>query len=352
MSFTRRKLLQGAAALGLGSALPPAHARESLTVLEFGGPYVDASQKLGEKWGKADFTWDRHSGGGAAILAKAKATWPNTLWDVMANWSPTFPAMIREGWLETITPADVPNLADIPERFITKDDNGNIKNVPRSVNGGFFAVRTDTCPIEIKTLDDLLNPKLKGQISWPVPTVYSNMATVTLALARGGNERNMEPGWKFLEEIAKSGNIGRVYSAGVQNYNSLTTGETSVTYTGTDTLSTVGDRIPMKALTKVHPSLKTSLYVEAWILMANSKNKKLAMDFINFASSPENCEFHNRATGGVPANSKSKVAPKAAPIQFTPQELDRFVYLPDWSYMSVQQPEWVKRFERDITPNI
>src|SRR5438067_402237 len=126
MQLTRRELLQGTTALGLASVLPRAHARGSLTVLEFGAAYVEAS----------------------------------------------------------ITLADVPNLVDVPERFITKDDKGNIKNVPRSVNGGFFAVRTDTCPIEIKTIEDLLNPRLKGQISWPVPTAYSNMATVTLALAR------------------------------------------------------------------------------------------------------------------------------------------------------------------------
>ena len=50
MQLTRRELLQGTTALGLASVLPRAHARGSLTVLEFGAAYVEASMKLAEKW--------------------------------------------------------------------------------------------------------------------------------------------------------------------------------------------------------------------------------------------------------------------------------------------------------------
>jgi len=353
MGLKRREVLQGAAALGLSSILSSeVHAKEALTVLEFPKPYVDASKKLAEKWDKTDINWAIHVGGGAAILGKIKATWPNSPYDLIGEWSGVFPLMIKEGWLETITLADVPNLADVPDRFLAKDDKGNIKTIPRSVNGGFFAVRTDRCPIEIKTIEDLLNPKLKGQISWPPPTAYSNMATVTLALARGGNEFNLDPGWKFLEELAKSGNIGRVDQSSVQNQNAITTGEISVTYIGTDSLVALANKVPVKALTKVDPSLKAAQYVEGWVIMANSKNKRAAMEFVNFVVSQDNIEFFNEATGGAPANQKAKPSASAAPIHFTAQEQDKFAYLPDWAYMTTQLDAWAKKFEQDIVPKI
>ncbi len=213
-------------------------------------------------------------------------------------------------------------------------------------------MRADRCPIEIKSIEDLLNPKLKGQISWPAPTIYTNMATVTLALARGGNEFNMDPGWKFLEELAKSGNIGRIYQNAAQNQNALTTGEVSITYFGTDSLVSLANKVPMKALTKVDPSLKAAQYVEGWVVMANSKNKKAAMEFANFMVSKDNVEFFNEAIGGVPANQKAKAGANTAPLQFTPEEHDKFAYLPDWAYMSTQLNDWVKKFEQDIAPKI
>lgn len=353
MGVTRREVIQGAAALGFASSLPSeVHARETLTVVEFGKPYMDASKQLARSWNQTDINWVNHVGGGAGILAKIKATWPNSPYDLIGEFSAVFPAMIKEGWLETVTLADVPNLADVPERFLAKDDKGNIKNIPRSINGGFFAVRTDRCPIEIKTIEDLLNPKLKGQISWPTPTIFSNMATITLALARGGNEFKLDPGWKFLEELANSGNIGRVYSSNVENQNAITTGEISISYFATDSMAALANKVPMKALTKVDPSLKAAQYVEGWVVMANSKNKKATIEFANFMVSKENVEFFNEATGGVPANQKAKVSAAAAPLQFTPEEADKFAYLPDWAYMTTQIDTWVKKFEQDIAPKL
>ncbi|WP_375784883.1 PotD/PotF family extracellular solute-binding protein [Bradyrhizobium sp. Pha-3] len=297
-------------------------------------------------WPWEDETVDLADPRSAAIIGKIKATWPNSPFDLIDNWSPVFQSMTKEGWAETVALADVPNLADVPEQFLTKDDKGNIKSIPRSVQGGYFAVRTDRCPIEIRTIEDLLNPRLKGQICWPVTTMNMNVHTVTLALARGGNEFNMDPGWKFLEELAKSGNIGRLYQSGVENTNSMTTGETCITYMSHGALVPLAKRVPIKALTRVDASLKAILSVTGWVVMASSKNKKAAMEFANFTVSKGNSELFNQDIDRIPANQKVKPGANAAPIQFTPQELDKFAYLPDWAYMSTQLDTWVKKFER------
>ncbi|MGY3573091.1 ABC transporter substrate-binding protein [Bradyrhizobium sp. USDA 4504] len=355
MELKRREFLQGAAALGVAATslplVPKADAKEMLTVHEM-ALYIPASKKVAAKWDKADITWDPSGAGGAALLGKIKATWPNSPYDLVDNWTLVFKSMVKEGWAETVTLVDVPNLADVPERYLTRDDNGNIKSIPRSVDGGCFAVRTDRCPIEIKTIEDLLNPKLKGQICWPATTAYTCAPLVMLALARGGNEFNLDPGWKFIEELAKAGNIGRIYGGSIEGANSITTGETSVIYMSNSAVAALGKRVPMNALTKTDPSLKALLYVEGWVVMANSKNKKAAMEFANFMVSKENSELFHRDVVTVPANEKVKPSPDATPVQFTQQEFDNFAYLPDYGYMATQLNGWVKKFERDITPKI
>lgn len=356
MEITRRGILERAAALGVAATFLPfvseAQAKEQLTVMDFGSPYVDASKKISAKWDKADVTWGVQSGGAMTILGVIKAKWPNPPYDMIINWSPGFASILKEGWAETITLADVPNLADVPERFLTKDDKGNIKTIPRSVDGSYFAVRTDRCPVEIKTIEDLLNPKLKGQICWPVASQYLNSPTVMLALARGGNEFKMDPGWQFLQELAKSGNIGRVYASTVEGTNSVSTGETSIIYASNGALSPLSQRVPLKALTKGEPSMKAALYVEGWVVLTASKQKKAAMDFANFTVSKENSELFHQEVTSVPANKMAKASPKVAPIQFTTEELDKFAYVPDWGYMSTQLDAWVKKFEQDILPKI
>ena len=216
--ITRRALVQTAGATTVVAAASSlaapfvrrAHAADPLSVVDWGPPWIDNTKKIAAAWGKSEINWTLHSGGAASILPKIKAAWPNPPYDLVDNWSPVFLSMLREGWAETVTLDDCPNLKDVPEALITKDKDGNWKNIPRGSSGIFFTYVPENCPIEIKTIDDLLDPKLKGQILWPNPTLNTNLQVVALAKARGGDEFNMEPGWEFLTELAKSGNIGRV----------------------------------------------------------------------------------------------------------------------------------------------
>ena len=299
-----------------------------------------------------DITWELHQGGAAAILPKIKASWPNTPYDIVDAWSPVFLAMDTEGWAETVTLADVPNLADVPEALITKDKDGNFKNVPRSINGVFFSYRPDICPIEIKTVEDLLDPRLEGQISWPSPIMNTSLQVVALALARGGDEYNIDPGWEFLQEIAKSGNIGRVYITTTDNINSLTTGETCVTFTDQGTISSAAANVPIEYLTKTDESLKSFIAVEGWAVLGSSKNKKAAFDFANYMVSPEAATAFNAEIGVPPASSKATAVEGVGHLVFSDEELAKYAHFVDYPYVSSMIDPWVKRFETEIQPHL
>jgi putative spermidine/putrescine transport system substrate-binding protein len=349
--FLTNTALGGAALIGANSLLPGrAWSTQSLTLVDWGSPYIEAARALAQRYGKADIDWSLHQGGAAAILAKIKANWPNTPYDMIDEYTQVFITMIREGWAETVTLKDVPNLADIPEALIAKDDKGNWKNIPRSVTGACFAYNPKLSPVEIKTLQDLYNPKLKGQICWPGPLMGGGLPFVAMAIASGGDEHHIDPGFKALQDLAKTGNIGRVYAVHTDAVASMTSGETSVTFGDQGTLGPMTSALKLVYVSKVEPSLKTFLFTEGWVVMSNAKNKEAAFEFANYSIASNECEIWNKAVGLNPANSKSPPMTGLEHLAFTPAQMKEFGYVPDYDYISKQLDAWAKRFESEIAP--
>lgn len=353
--FTRRDLIKtgvaGGAALALTQLETPfvgtARAADTLSVVEWGPPVISHSKAIAAEWGKASIDWTLHAGGGATILPKIKAAWPNPPYDLVDNWSPVFLSMIREDWLETVTLKDCPNLADVPEKLIPKDANGNWKAIPRGSSGGFF-ISTEKCPIEIKSIQDLLKPELKGQILWPNPSLFTNMQVVFLAMARGGDQFNLEPGWEFLKELAKSGNIGRVSATTADIITSLDTGETTVTFADQGLYSAIKG-VKAFPLTKTNKDLKTFMYVSGWVVLKSSKNKKLAFDLANYMISKDASERYSKEVGEVPVNTRAETK-SLDHLRFSPQEVEEFVVVPDFDHLGKELDGWNKRWEQEIVP--
>jgi len=355
---TRREFIVGAAA-GLAGAnlalagLTPSRAfgRESLTVVEWGGAYIDNMKLVAAKQDKYDINWVLHAGGAAAILPKIKADWPNPKFDLVAGWDPVFQSIIAEGWAEPVSVANVPNLADIPAALLYRDAQGNAVNIPRSISSIYWFYREDTAPIPIASLDDLLKPELKGQICWPGPVLNTNLQTIMLAMHRGGSAQDLEPGWAFLKELAKSGNIGRVANSDVDVTNSISSGETSVSFQGAMGPLELSKNFPIRHMNKSARAsgLLTGLYQEGWVVLKGGKTAG-ALDFANFTVSAENNEFFNNASGAIPTNVKAKVAENLAYLQYSEAEIVESCYIPDWTYISGQVDAWNKRWEQEIAP--
>ena len=355
---TRRQILLGGAktlaAAGLISTFPGANrafGAKDLTLVEWGGHYVEKMKTLVEKHGGFNVTWELHAGGSAAILPKIRSQWPDNLkYDLVSGWDPVFLSMIREGWAETVSVDTMPALADIPESLIAKDEQGNWKSIPRNTGGGYFAYREDLIPFEITSIEDFLDPRLKGQILWPDPFYGTNQQMVMLALARGGDEHNMEPGWEFMKELAKSGNIGRVYKTESDAITSMSTGETSLAHSANTNFSELSKNFPIRHLTKMDdPGLKTALYIEGWNVM-KGPNSETAMELANWAVTPENNEWWAKTIGAPPVNLKSKAPEGLEHLVFTEEELQKHVHFLDWDHTSKAVDGWVKRFEQEIVP--
>lgn len=354
--FTRRQTLKGAAATAaialLGEtfgSIRPALAATDITAVEWGGDVVDAMKKIEAKQDKVTVNWVLHQGGSGAILPKIKATWPKAEYDYVAGWEGSFNGMIKEDWLVPVSVETVPNLADIPQKIIVKDDKGAWMAVPRAVGGIYFAYRKDISPVELKSIDDLFNPAFKGKLVWPGPTQSMMLQIVALSLHAGGNEKNMEPGWALMKKLAQSGNIGRIAVTDTDFTTSLTSGETAAGFFSEPQLTSVAKSFPLVRLTK-QEGMPVFLYQSGFAVLKNRPNTKATLDFINFCISPEMSNLYAEIAGEAPLNVKSKTPDALKHLAFTPAEMDKYVYVPDFNVVLGQQDAWTKRWENDIAP--
>jgi putative spermidine/putrescine transport system substrate-binding protein len=350
--LTRRQALATAGAAVLGGTLGsirPARAATEITAVEWGGDVVNAMKQIEAKQDKVKVNWVLHQGGSGAILPKIKASWPRADYDYVAGWEGSFNGMVKEDWLVPVTVETVPNLADIPQKIIVKNAKGEWVAIPRAVGGIYVAYRKDICPLEVKSLDDLFDPRLKGKICWPGPTQAMMLPLVALSLHAGGNEHNMDPGFALMKKLAQSGNIGRVGVTDTDFSTSLTSGETAAGFYSEPQLTMVAKSFPVARLTK-QAGVPTFLYQSGFAVFKNRPNLQATLEFANFCISPEMSTLYGEVAGEAPLNVKAKTPDSLKHLAFTPEEMDKYVYVPDFKEVLAQQDAWSKRWENEIAP--
>jgi len=356
LNLTRRGLLGGFAGatgvsiLGTSPAfIRNAYAATSLTAVEWGGDVVNAMKQIEAKQDKVTVNWVLHQGGSGAILPKIKSAWPRAEYDYVAGWEGSFNGMVKEDWLVPVSVATVPNLADIPQKIIVKNARGDWEAVPRAVGGIYFAYRKDISPVELKSVDDLFNPKLKGKLCWPGPTQSMMLQLVALALHAGGNEKNLEPGWALMKKLAQSGNIGRIAVTDTDFTTSMTSGETVGGFYSEPQLTVPAKSFPVVRLTK-QEGMPCFLYQSGFAVFKNRPNLEATLAFINHCISPEMSTLYAEVAGEAPLNVKAKTPEALKHLSFTSAEFDKYVYVPDFDVVLSQQDAWTKRWENEIAP--
>ncbi|WP_342709961.1 extracellular solute-binding protein [Bradyrhizobium sp. B124] len=356
-AISRRELLKRAASAVAATSVTSlaggsgACAAQSIVAVEWGGNNIKTMRTIASKQSEVNVNWQVHAPSSSATFSKIKATWPHPGVDLLAGWDLNWPMMGAEGWAEPVTVEKVPNLANIPQKLLAKD-GGDLINIPRTMSAILWFYRKDTTPFEIAKLDDLLDPRLKGKICFPAPTITSNLQMVTMALAKGGDEKNMEPAWDFIKRLAQSGNIGRVATSDADVSSSISSGETSVTFETSTSAIRLARNFQIHFLAKLDPKatgFRTFFNQEGWSVLKGG-NAAAAFKFANFTIDPEiNAEL-NSMIGGIPVNTKSKVQEEVKTFAYNSDEMERYAYVPDWSYVSTQGDLWMKRWEKEIQP--
>jgi putative spermidine/putrescine transport system substrate-binding protein len=353
--ISRRQFAAGSAGLIATAAfVRPAAAGETITAVEWGGPWLDASKAVLAEQNRFEVNWVLHAGGAAAIVPKIKAALPRVNYDIVHSFPPVTYPMMHEGWLEPLRPEEIPNMHDVPEQFWIRDGEGNIVNCPTSQIGACWGYRTDLIKKPIEKAEDLLDPNLKGKILFLDPTLQSARLLLSLALERGGDERNIDPGFEFAKELARSGNVGRVAKSDVEVLNSITTGETAIAFTQNSAWAKIAESQPVKYLIKLpqsHKMFKIFGSQEEWTLLKGAPNKQAAKEFINWFLSPEVHQKYAELMGVVPVNRKSRPSAKVAFLAVdNNDDRQRYQYFPDYAYIATQLKGWTERWEKEVSP--
>jgi putative spermidine/putrescine transport system substrate-binding protein len=356
-NLTRRRFL-GTTAMGLAAASMPLGARlsfgaDGLQAVTWGGMWLDGIKEITDKQ-DVPVQWNTFPAGGSnSIVALTRASWPKPAYDITANWDPVWALMNREGWLEAVTEADVPNLADVPKALRVFSDDKGTYGIPYSLAAFYWGYRTDLVDFEIKEMNDLLDPRLKGKICISSTSKFNGNIQVSMALANGGDEKHMEPGWEFQKKLIESGNVGRWSNSDVDMINSVNTGETAVSFGGSANWNAIKENNPVKLLgrTEGKSGFKTFMYQEGYAIF-KGPNAEAAKKVINFMLEPENNQAYNDLLGQGPVNSKAKASPAAADLSMTAEEYEKYAYFADYAYMGEQADAWVKLWETEMQPLI
>jgi spermidine/putrescine-binding protein len=349
--FTKAALI-GAGVAGSGM-WRPALAADQLLVVQWGAQWIAVSKEIVKAYNKKHDTriaWELHSGGAAAIVAKIKATWPHTKYNVLSVWDPVFRDMIAEDWLVPIDESIVTNLASIPDAYIQKNAKGQKMTVPLSTAGAFWGYREDLLPGGFESVEDLLKPKFKGKLAIPYPINLTGLFIVSCAIQRGGNERNAEPGWDFVKELAASGNIGQICTNNSEFINAMASGQYSVGFWNNGGWFATAKNFKVKLKNRM-PDNKGFLYNEGFCVLKGSPLKS-AFRFANYFAGPAVNEQYNMPLGSGPTNPKAKANPKIADWYYTPEEIAKYGYIADYAYLGTKKDEWNARWEKEVVPLI
>ncbi|WP_201401043.1 extracellular solute-binding protein [Kaistia sp. 32K] len=336
------------AKLGMSEAA----AADAIVGVSWGGPWLDAIKQVAAPWEKANnqqILWEAHEGGSsAAIAAKVQAAWPNPKHDLIHTNDPAIHTMSAEGWLAPLD--DLPSLKDMPSEFIIRDKDGKAVSAPHSANVAMWGYRTDLVPDGISSLSDLLSPKFTGGIGLRASTLWSGLPLVSLALDRGGNERNMDPAFEFLKELAATRNVTGVFGSAVDTVNSMASGVTAVTLASQSEWRQLAKVVPIKVLGRVPNGggLKT-FYSLSQFVVTKSPRSEVTKQLVEYLIQPEQDARYAALASNAPTNIKAKFD-NSEGYFLNPDEIQSFGYICDYKLMSEKGQEWNERFNREIQP--
>jgi putative spermidine/putrescine transport system substrate-binding protein len=134
------------------------------------------------------------------------------------------PALVKAGKVETLDPARIPNLKNIPEKYWLKTPDGKLEGIPVYQSFYGIAYNKDMAKAsDFNSWESLANPKWKGLISVSrAPFVAAYDLTLFTKLA-GGDGSNIDPGVPLLKKILP--NVTAAYSSMASLLSQLGRGE-------------------------------------------------------------------------------------------------------------------------------
>lgn len=250
---------------------------------------------------------------------------------------------IEEGLFEDIDLSKIENAGDMITAAKTMADAG--QGVAYTINSIGIMYNPEAVDFEIKSFDDLWDPRLEGVVSIPEITTTFGPAMVYMASDHAGVDIKSDNGEAAFNALAElKPNLVKTYTKASDLINMFTSGEVAVAIVGDFGVPTIQAANP--DLVYVTPDI-TYANFNTISITKNCKNKELAYAYLNYRLSPELQTKTGKALNEAPTNSK---------VEFTEEESKNMTYgekaanakVLDYSFVNPQLNSWIDQWNRII----
>lgn len=250
---------------------------------------------------------------------------------------------IEEGLFEDIDLSKIENAGDMITAAKTMADAG--QGVAYTINSIGIMYNPEAVDFEIKSFDDLWDPRLEGMVSIPEITTTFGPAMVYMASDYAGVDIKSDNGEAAFNALAElKPNLVKTYTKASDLINMFTSGEVAVAIVGDFGVPTIQAANP--DLVYVTPDI-TYANFNTISITKNCKNKELAYAYLNYRLSSELQTKTGKALNEAPTNSK---------VEFTEEESRNMTYgekaanakVLDYSFVNPQLNNWIDQWNRII----
>jgi putative spermidine/putrescine transport system substrate-binding protein len=274
------------------------------------------------------------------VIARLNAARANPPFDATINDEGPFLANLDTDLFDVIDKAKVPNLKDIPEKFV--DPSGRGVYVSAQIVG--LCYNPDKIKTPPKSWDDLMRPEYKGRVGITGPGSSLGAAWLAeVAKLHGGSEANLDPAFAQLRKLLP--NVGAVANNPATLMTLFQQGQIDISYAYLNLVMPLRARGVAVALAK--PESNWVLLRNGLQVIKNSKSPELAHAYINLYLGQEvQQKMASPPYYLAPTNRTVPFTGELAEIGKTMDDLEK-AGLTDWVKINPQRSEMIERFNRE-----
>jgi putative spermidine/putrescine transport system substrate-binding protein len=330
-------VVTGAIAAGCGSTTEKSAAPERLVVATYGGEYEETLKANAPEFeAKNNVKIEFVPVSSSDVLAKVRAGEDFDVVHLDPIWSLRGEA---EGLFAPLS-SEVTHAGDLY-------DIGTLSKFTVIPNVGAYGIAYN--PDLVKPAPDswldLFAPAYKGKIAMRGFRPDSIELMVLMAKLNGGDERNIDPGFRKMAELGK--NVHSYWNKHPEVLELFRRKEIAMSvWTDGRVAWANKEGVPVKF---VLPKEGSFPLVSTVNVIKGSKQEDVANRYVNFLLSPKEGETMAEKMGYFPTNKKSQIKPEVLKLlAYTPENIDDVV-MADWSHIVTQMDNWQERWDREVT---
>ena len=246
-----------------------------------------------------------------------------------------------ENLFEPLSPATVPNVEALYPQFrVPGDPYTKFMYVSQVI--AYDRGRIRTPPTSFR---DLWRPEYRNRVAIPgIDTSHGVMLLLMAAQMNGGGERNIDPGFVALRQLAPS--LVTFWNQHAQVSQMFTQGDIWITTWTSDRAQglidsggNIGWVIPQEGAQIIDSTIGVA---------RGTRRLDAARRYVNFVLGEEAQAANARHTYLVPVNRNVRLPEEVARKLPAGEETLRRLVTADWNHINTQRPQWTDRWNREI----